>query len=352
MTNNATDTSSIIKQFMKITGASEVFLYGGAAIDRYLDHNAKIMDYDIAISDTAEYTRAINKLRLLGFDVAKPRIAHNLSTVAKHKDYGTFDLACMNIEQNGIYNLEKFYIQYSAKYPEGRAVDRYHTVRAMREGRLEIVNNPDKEPAYHLLRRFSVLAGKYNLSLARNGINQPTINTIERRLAETPLSKENEHDRVRCLSRFLGAVLRAKDHSAYLEGIGQTGLMRFAFPQIQELLTDKKFTRSKEVQNSKTKFDLVSLMLDNTHNQDGLIDEIALLYLLPFHLSPGELDAKTYNVAHQQLRQDGKEAVSEHLEKRRFGQSACRGVVLPAHVIHSEEQSRQQGYHDDAHYSL
>ena len=277
MTNNATDTSSIIKQFMKITGASEVFLYGGAAIDRYLDHNAKIMDYDIAISDTAEYTRAINKLRLLGFDVAKPRIAHNLSTVAKHKDYGTFDLACMNIEQNGIYNLEKFYIQYSAKYPEGRAVDRYHTVRAMREGRLEIVNNPDKEPAYHLLRRFSVLAGKYNLSLARNGINRPTINTIERRLAETPLSKENEHDRVRCLSRFLGAVLRAKDHSAYLEGMGQTGLMRFAFPQIQELLTDKKFTRSKEVQNSKTKFDLVSLMLDNTHNQDGLIDEIALL---------------------------------------------------------------------------
>ncbi len=96
-------------------------------------------------------------------------------------------------------------------------------------------------------------------------------------LKETPPGKENEHDRVRCLSRFLGAVLRAKDHSAYLEGMGQTGLMRFAFPQIQELLTDKKFTRSKEVQNSKTKFDLVCLMLDNTRNQDGLIDEIGLL---------------------------------------------------------------------------
>ena len=96
-------------------------------------------------------------------------------------------------------------------------------------------------------------------------------------LKETPPGKENEHDRGRCLSRFLGAVLRAKDHSAYLEGMGQTGLMRFAFPQIQELLTDKKFTRSKEVQNSKTKFDLVCLMLDNTRNQDGLIDEIGLL---------------------------------------------------------------------------
>ena len=51
MKDNATDTSSVIKNFMQITETSEVFLYGGAAIDRYMDHNAKIMDYDIAISD-------------------------------------------------------------------------------------------------------------------------------------------------------------------------------------------------------------------------------------------------------------------------------------------------------------
>ena len=152
MKDNATDTSSVIKNFMQITETSEVFLYGGAAIDRYMNHNAKIMDYDIAISDPHQYTKAINKLRTLGFDVAKPRIAHNLSTVAKHPDYGVFDLACMDIQKNGIYNLEKFYIHYSQDYPNGKAVDRYGTVRALREGRVEIVNNPDEEPAYHLLR--------------------------------------------------------------------------------------------------------------------------------------------------------------------------------------------------------
>ena len=106
MKDNATDTSSVIKNFMQITETSEVFLYGGAAIDRYMNHNAKIMDYDIAISDPHQYTKAINKLRTLGFDVAKPRIAHNLSTVAKHPDYGVFDLACMDIQKNGIYNLD------------------------------------------------------------------------------------------------------------------------------------------------------------------------------------------------------------------------------------------------------
>ncbi len=277
MKDNATDTSSVIKNFMQITETSEVFLYGGAAIDRYMNHNAKIMDYDIAISDPHQYTKAINKLRDLGFDVAKPRIAHNLSTVAKHPAYGVFDLACMDIQKNGIYNLEKFYIHYSQDYPNGKAVDRYGTVRALREGRVEIVNNPDEEPAYHLLRRFAVLSGKYNLSLSRDGINKNTIDIIERRLQETPVSRANEHDRVRCLSRFLGAVLRSKDHAKYLEGMGETGLMRFAFPEINNLLHDKSFTRNPETRHCKTKFDLIQVMFERTKNKDALIDDLSIL---------------------------------------------------------------------------
>lgn len=271
------DNNSVIKKFMEVTQTSEVYLYGGAAIDRFLDHDAKIMDYDIAIANPQEYTKAINHLRNAGFEVAKPRIAHNLSTVVKHKDYGVFDLACMNIETNGIFNFEKFYIKYSSDYPEGKAVDRFGTVRAMREGRLEIVNDPDKEPAYFLLRRFSVLAGKYNLSISKDGINHETIKIIERRLKETPISKNNEHDRVRCLSRFLGAILRAKDPSVYLENMGKTGLLRFAFPEINKLLADKSFLSSPELKNSKTKFDVVRFMMEKTKNKDGLIDEIALL---------------------------------------------------------------------------
>lgn len=271
------DTGSVIKKFMQVTNTKEVYLFGGAAIDRYMNHNAKIMDYDIAISDPKQYTQAINKLRTLGFDVGKPRIVHTLSTVAKHPDYGVFDISCMDIANNGIYNLEKFYIHYSPDHPDGQAVDRYGTVRALREGRVEIVNNPDEEPAYYLLRRFAVLSGKYNLPLSRNGINKPTIDIIERRLQETPLSKNNEHDRVRCLSRFLGAIFRAKDRTKYLEGMGETGLMRFAFPEIDNLLHDKSFTRNPETRHCKTKFDLIQVMFDRTKNKDALTDDLSIL---------------------------------------------------------------------------
>ena len=178
-----------ISNFMKMTGASTVYLYGGAAIDRYLNPEAEIMDYDIAIQNPDEYVAVVDKLKKEGFDVGNTRVAFNLSTVAKHPKYGIFDLACMDIEKNGIYNLEKFYVEYSEKYPWGKAVDRFNTVHCLREGRIIPINNPDEEKAYDLLRRFSVLAGKYGFSLDRNGLNGDTIDTLHRRLQETPLAK-------------------------------------------------------------------------------------------------------------------------------------------------------------------
>ena len=91
------------------------------------------------------------------------------------------------------------------------------------------------------------------------------------------MSKNNEHDRVRCLSRFLGAVLRSKDHAKYLEGMGETGLMRFAFPEIDNLLHDKSFTRNPETRHCKTKFDLIQVMFDRTKNKDALTDDLSIL---------------------------------------------------------------------------
>lgn len=278
MENNAPkSTREVIQDFMKMTGCSEVFLYGGAAIDRYLNPNAEIMDYDMAIKDPDLYVDVVDKLKELDFDVGNTRISFNLSTVAKHKEYGVFDLACMDIESNGIYNLEKFYIKYSEKYPLGKAVDRFGTVGALREGRIELVNNPDKEKAYDLLRRFSVLAGKYNFSLERNGLNKDTMDTIERRLIETPISKTNEHDRVRCLARFFGGILRSKDQANFVRGMGQTELMSYGYPQINKVLHNENFINSAAEQPFKDKYDLINRMLKNAEDRDSFVDEISIL---------------------------------------------------------------------------
>ncbi len=270
-------TGDAIRQFMKMTGCNQVFLYGGAAIDRYLNPDADIMDYDIAIKNPDDYVAALEKLRNQGFDVGNTRTAFNLATVAKHPEYGIFDLACMDIRKNGIYNLEKFYIEYSKQYPGGKAVDRYGTVGALREGRVIPINDPDSEKAYDLLRRFSVLAGKYGFSLKRDGINGDTISIIERRLQETPTDKKNEHSRVRCLARFIGAVVRSKNKPEFIRGMGQTGLMKYGYPEINNVLHNEQFIQDIIDKPLHDKHDVVNRMFHYSEHKDNFIDEISLL---------------------------------------------------------------------------
>ena len=65
-----------------------------------------------------------------------------------------------------------------------------------------------------------------------------------------------------------------------------------------------------------------------------------------------ELDAKTYNVADNYLRQNGQEAVPEHAPERSVGKMACCKCVLVTHVIHTEEQGWHQSDYDETHDAL
>ena len=275
--NTNKSVEAVVREFMEITDCDQVFLYGGSAIDRYMDSSAKIMDYDIAIRDSDVYLKALDKLRNLGFDVGDTRQTHNFATVAKHPDYGTFDLSCMNIEANGIYNLEKFYIEFSKKSPHGKVVDSYNAVNSLREGKIEIANNPEEEKAYDLLRRFSVLAGKYGFSTKRGGKNENTMSIIERRLKESPVSESNLRDRVRCLSRFLGASFRLQPQHQYLERMGETGLFAYGFPALNNVMRNKDFIDSIKENPAKNKLELLNRMLEHTKERDEFIDEISIL---------------------------------------------------------------------------
>lgn len=267
----------VVQEFMKMTGCEEVFLYGGAAIDRYLNPGCQIRDIDMAISSPEAYTKVLDKLKQLGFDVGAIRSAHDLSSIAKHPSYGVYDLSCMDIRQNGIYNFEKFYIEYSLEHPLGKAIDTYGAVPGLRQGRIEIANDPDKEKAYDLLRRFSVLAGKYEFSAERGGINEDTMAIVERRLQETPNSPQNEYSRVRCLSRLLGSSFRRNKQAEYFEKMGQTGLYAYGFPAMQAIMENKDFIDELYIYPAYDKKDLIEKMYAYSADKEAFVDEISLL---------------------------------------------------------------------------
>ena len=279
MINNAQKTNrEVIEKFMEVTGCNYLCLFGGAAIDRYLNPDCEIMDYDIAIRDPEVYTRSIERLREIDCEVGTPRAtAFTVATVVKHKDLGVFDLNCMNIEQNGLFNLEKFYIEYSSEHPTGKAIDTYGAIPGLRSGHIELAVDPAGEKAYDLLRRFSVLAGKYDFPLDRGGINENTISAIEKRLIETPCNSKNEHSRIRCLARFLGAAFRRNKQAEYFAKMGQTGLYAYGFPAIQSIMENQDFIEELTVYPAKDKKELIEKMYAYSKAKEAFIDEISLL---------------------------------------------------------------------------
>ena len=69
-------------------------------------------------------------------------------------------------------------------------------------------------------------------------------------------------------------------------------------------------------------------------------------------LSPGKLDAETHDVANQQLREDSQESEAEDLDEAGSIQCTCSLEILVSHIIHTEEQSRNQGDYHKAHDAL
>ena len=86
------------------------------------------------------------------------------------------------------------------------------------------------------------------------------------------------------------------------------------------------------------------------HWDDDTADEVAFLNLFALPLCPGKLDAETYDVADENLRQYSEYAIDEHIEERTLSAGSC--IVLIAYVVHAEEQGRKQCYHHHTHYSL
>ena len=74
------------------------------------------------------------------------------------------------------------------------------------------------------------------------------------------------------------------------------------------------------------------------------------LFVLP--LCHGELDAKTDDIADDDLGQHGQKAVEEHAPECGILQLTCGKGILIAHIVHAEEQRRNKRYDDERHDAL
>lgn len=94
--------------FMENAGINEAFLFGGAVLDPLIKENPKISDYDICVKDQDDFYEALQNLDRQKFQISEVMRTHNIYVVINHPQLGQIDFSCMDPEDNGIFNIEKY----------------------------------------------------------------------------------------------------------------------------------------------------------------------------------------------------------------------------------------------------
>lgn len=276
----ATKVSQDITQFMNEAGLNEAYLFGGSVLDPLTKENAKVSDYDVCVKDKDIFYETLKKMEDKKCTISEVMRTHNIYVVIKHEELGQIDFSCMNPEDNGIFNIEKIYAKFKRQDGEivNTVVDKYDAIESIKKGRIRLACNPEDEGAYNLLRRFLAIVGKYGIDTSKDGINQDTIDQIK---AEFKAGRHYiPQDKVRCLSRLPASLRRSQDREAFVTNLGQQHIFEVAFPEIDRLFNDEKFSHNEKLKTCETQKDLLWLMIghtEKTEERDKLIDCLRIL---------------------------------------------------------------------------
>ena len=273
------NVSENVFQFLKEAELDEVFLFGGSVIDPLINKDAKIMDYDLCVQNNSDFYRAISNLENKGYEISEIMKTHNIYTVINHPEIGQIDFSCMNPEDNGIFNIEKIYAHFSNRRGEStnEIVDKYGAIDGLREGKIRLSCDVEKEGSYNILRRFFAVTAKYNLDISKDGINQQTINQINKSFE---LRKHHvPQEKVRCLSRLVASLNRSKDKNLYMKNLSEQELLKNSFPDIHALFGKLSAQPKNEIQQCNSQKDILKFMLVNTpsEDRDAMVDCLMIL---------------------------------------------------------------------------
>ena len=268
-----------IQQFMTEADLHEVYMFGGAVLDTLLNPEAKVNDYDVCVKEEPIFYKTLANLKKSQSQVSDVMRTHNVYAVIQHPQLGQIDFSCMDPEDNGILNIEKIYARFNLT-KNGltyQVVDKYDAIDGMKQGKIRLASLPEKEGAYNILRRFLATAGKYNIDIRPDGVNQPLIDQMN------DTFKKNypyvAQDRVRCLSRFGASLKRSKNRPEFVKNLYAQKIFEQPFPDIHKLLGKPEFQNAEKLKTANSQKELLWLMLRSVKGaeRDELVDTILQL---------------------------------------------------------------------------
>lgn len=248
-------------------------LFGGAALDSYLQPEGCLRDVDIAICGTEQTNRIVANLEACNYTL----LTHNRKYFVNKTDEVVIILADKGDLHLDINFLEKFssigqYDLESLKcsYPGMVYYDRYAVLSALGARTATLIRPMDQENPYLLLSRLLVLSAKYGLSLAENPVHREYISRLNTLISGWHYGNSYHDEEVPAghYSAVLRSILRAADRQSFALDLAASGSLRQTIPELNALLSDPEVVRGLRLARAESKSDLVAIFVEALDEED------------------------------------------------------------------------------------
>ena len=261
-------------QLSKALGVKEFILFGGTAIDLLINPSTEICDLDIGIGEGKKYIKQCKKqLKLSNYQIIgkdRPYFTNMIDPVtmvfAKNNRW-LLDISFMNnIWDIGQFDIESLFF----RYPELDYIDRYNTLKALKEKTMRSIHGLYKENPYLLLNRIINICAKYDMNMSKNPVHRNSINVLKKRISNwnPPNSFHGKMAKIAHYSTVLKAMRRAKNRYAFIKDLIATGLLLETMPELQKLLKNLSPQEITLLEKAKTKGEIIEILVKITDPKD------------------------------------------------------------------------------------
>jgi hypothetical protein len=262
-------------------GVKRFILYGGAAMDLFLEPKYEIRDLDIAIhSDERDKEFVKKQLQIAGYRIIGSdrqyflNIIDPVTIIDAYNDQRRLDIAFlkgplerkMNMVPPSAYHttMDKFDIHSVFwRYPELDCVDLYDAFEALKNKTMRPLHSLYEENPYLLINHIINMCAKYSMSLSNNPVHKKIIEVLLKRIERWSYSDKFHGYMVKLAhySTILKAVNRAKDTEAFIHDLAASNILAHTMPELQEPLKKISQAQSQALAASESKQKTAEILL-------------------------------------------------------------------------------------------
>lgn len=261
-------------------GVHRFILYGGAAMDLFLNPKNKIRDLDIAINSKEKGIQNVkDNLLASGYHVinSERRYFINIIDLVTILDVQSekwrLDVAFLsgplerkvNLTPPSAYHttMDKFDIHSVFwRYPELDCVDLYDAFKALETKTMRPVYSLYEENPFLLINLIINMCAKYNMSLSKNIVHKKSIDVLLERIDvwAHPDKFHGHTVKLAHYSTILKAISRTKNKLAFIDDLVDSNILSHTIPELQKPLSKISRTQKQALANAESKQKIAEIL--------------------------------------------------------------------------------------------